>query len=491
MHAAVPHQHVVKAFVPELATKDLAVVRTGGKTKVRLSTNILPLMGFEAGTRHSVERLPGDSGLRLAFDAGGRKKVYQRSYKSRRNNPFETVVELSSQADLGATIPSYTERVHITMRHGEILIRPLANRTFSIRQSMSTSPFTTMVAMTSGVDAHCLQRTGFDIQAVLEYRPPEARDTRDLTETGVLTALANCSPRVVFNEDISTIDWSRVSSILDGGPKIAVVHLSLQCDDFTLCKSPAAKKKSLENLSCSSDLVFDALRMIETVNPGCIVLEQVRGFASSEMGQLFRTKLRKWGYHVSEAILKGSDFGGATGRERHYLVASVFPGFEMPVGLGQRLVPLWSEIVPFLDGCRDVTHTKSVHGGVESGRSRLITPETLISPTVLKSQNRQTKDSVYVAMPDGRFLLPSIDLLRHLNGIDPSFDLNSVSGEQAAEQVGQSIEVPMHHAVCKAVYSHIAVNVGRHSIVQIKRATAPAAPRMDKPASSPSQAVLF
>ena len=252
------------AFVPEVITKELGLLRVGDRRKVRLSTNFLPLMGFEAGRRHSVEVLPQHEGIRLKFDTNGPQQVYQRQYRTRRNNPFETVVEIGAQSVLDAALPGYTERVHFTMRHGEILIRPLANRTFTIRRNLAkeADPFGAMVAMTSGVDVRCLLDTGFSIQAVLEYRPQEARDSRDLTESGMLTVLANSKPRYVFNEDISAIDWRRVASTMESCPQIGVAHISLQCDEFSTVKASSLKERSMSDLSTSADLVFDALRMI-------------------------------------------------------------------------------------------------------------------------------------------------------------------------------------------------------------------------------------
>jgi hypothetical protein len=151
-----------------------------------------------------------------------------------------------------------------------------------------------------------------------------------------------------------------------------------------------------------------------------------------------------------------------------YLVASVYPGFEMPEPSQQKSSLLWNDIAPYFETCRDVSHTKSLVDGVANGRARLITPTSFCSPTILKSQHRQVKDSIYIAMPDGRYLLPSLELLQYLNGIH-NFDFNSVAAEQCAEQIGQSIDVPMHEAVCKAVYRHIGANVGRHSVVNIGR----------------------
>ncbi|WP_432263402.1 DNA cytosine methyltransferase [Cupriavidus sp. TMH.W2] len=461
--------HTATANAPDIITKELQIARVAGRRKIRLSSNWLPLIGFEAGVRHDVSPIGVHEGLRLTFSAEGRQKVYQRRYARRRSNPFETVVEIGSQSVLDQGIPGYAERLHFTLRHGEIVIRPLPNHTFAIRHRLraENNPFAAMVAMTSGIDVRCLMDSGFHIDSVLEYRPHEARDKYDLTETGALNVLANARPRVLINEDISRVDWDTVRTLMDGGPQIAVMHVSLQCDDFSTVKGANIRRQAVDDLTTSRDLAYDALRMVETIRPACIVLENVPGFATSAEGQLFKIKLRRWGYEVSDAVLNAGQLGGLTRRERYYLVASVFPGFAMPEPGSIREESIWHELEPFLGGCRDVSHTKSLRDGLMSGRARLITRESRISPTLLKSQARQAKDSIYIDAGDGRYLLPSIDLQRHLNGIPVDLDLSSTSAELASEIIGQSIDYPMHEKVVRALHAHIAANVGSHTAVTL------------------------
>lgn len=456
--------------IPQIITKELALTNAGVRRKFRMCSNFLPLVGFEKDQRHDVKVIPGMGGLRLTTSSEGSQKVYSRRYNARRNNPLETVIEIGAQSILDAAIPSYTERVHVTMRNGEIIIKPLANRTFSIRRAMRDERdlFAT-VAMTSGIDVRCLMDSGFKIDSILEYRPHESRDTADKTETGALNCLANARPRLLLNEDISRVDWDMVRGLMADAPQIATMHLSLQCDDFSLVKASSLKQQSIDDLSTTRDLVYDGLRMIETIRPATVILENVPGFATSAEGMLMKIKLRKWGYEVTDAVLQGGEFGGMTRRERYYLMASVFPGFEMPTPSTMRTAPIWPEIEPFLDTCRDVTHTKSLQDGLTTGRARLITRQSAISPTILKSQSRQAKDSVYIDMGDGSYRLPSLELQRHLQGIPADLCLNSANGEVASEIVGQSIEYPMHEVLVRQVHQHIADNIGRHTALAITR----------------------
>jgi DNA (cytosine-5)-methyltransferase 1 len=472
-------QHTSHIYVPDTITKELKIITTPeGKRKIRLSSNFLPLLGFEHGTRHSVDPIGNMTGLRLEFAENGRQKVYQRRYNSRRNNPLETVVEIGSQALLNSSIPSYTERLHFTMTHGRITVRPLPNHTFSIRRRLrdEINPFMAMVGLTSGVDMRCLIDCGFTIDSVLERRPEEMRDTRDMTETGALNAIANAPIRLLINEDISTVDWNRVKDLMADAPQIAVLHISLPCDDHSAAKSNSLKERSIENLSTSRDIVYDALRMIETIRPACVMIEQVRNFASSAEGQLLTIKLRKWGYDVTDGIFRADQYGGLTRRERYYCVASIFPGFTMPAPDTEPSQPLWDKIQHLLPACRDISNTKSLAKGILTGRGRFITPQSLVSPTILKSQSRQAADSIWIAMPDGTYRFPTLDMLQLLQGIPADFDLSTVSSEIATEIIGQSIDVPLHEKIARAVHQHIADNVGHHTIINIVDQNAPPPP---------------
>lgn len=446
--------------IPSLITKDLKLGQTptGGK-RIRLSSNFLNLMGFESGTRTTISPSGQLNGLQITTDMAGKTKIYSRTYTQRKNNPIESLIDIQNQKLIGDCIPSYAERVHISMRHGNINIIPLANESFSIRRKLSqaTNYFESFVAMTAGVDVRCLVDAGFNIQGVLEYRPQEARDKNDLTETGALNVLANSAPKYLFNQDISKINWRQVEDYLKDEQPVSLLHISLACDDFSNSKNEKAKQRSVENLDTSADLVYDGLRMVETLKPAVVMIENVPNFESSGSGVLLTTKLRKWGYHVTQKVLDARDYSGLTSRKRFYLIASVWPGLELAPEHEAKRTDLWDVVTANLSDCRDITHTKTVHLGIEVGRSRIITKDSTFAPTVMKSQNRQAKDSIYIEC-DGRYYMPSEKLLRELNGIPASFDLNSCSTSIASEIIGQSIEYPMHHAILKCVYDHIRAN---------------------------------
>lgn len=455
--------------IPQIITKELAISRgSDDKRRIRVSSNWLRLMGLEKGVRHDLLPIQG-GGIKVEYNPGGTHKIYERRYASRRNNPLETQLDINSQALLNSCIPSYTERVHIEFRRGQVFIRPLVNRTFSIRRSFDgfAGKPAAFVAMTGGVDAKCLEESGFEIDTILEWRPQEARDKTNLEETGAFSAVSNVHPRLLINEDITTVEMDNIKALMADAPPCALLHISIQCDEFSPLKTNKARAASVESLSTSVDLAFDALRVIETVRPAMVLIENVGGFASHPNGELIKIKLRKWGYHVTDEILDARDYGGLTSRSRYYMVASVWPGFKMPEKDVRRTTPIWNEIVPFLAHARDVSHTNSVALGIETGRIRVIDENSIYAPTVTKSQQRQAKDSIYIKH-EGKYLLPSLELLAHLNAIE-NFNFSGTADTISSEIVGQSIDVKMHGKLAVAALEHIKSNSGSKAVISISQ----------------------
>lgn len=459
MHTATATPEIVAtANIPNIITKELKLATSAGRDRIRLSSNFLGMMGFEQGVRHTVEPLPGTYGMVLNADAKGTQKVYSRSYSSRRNNPLETQIEVSNSEILRKCLPMGAERLHFEMRRGQIVIRPVDNRTFSIRKSIRAmdDPRTAFVALTGGIDVRCFKDAGFAIDSVLEYRPQEARDKdSDKTETGALNCLFNAAPRVLYNEDIFRIDMDRVRALAREGAPIGCLSLSLQCDDFSTVKAKSLKEKSVRDGTSSKNMAYPGLRLVEVVRPATVMIENVPAFGSSAQYQMFREILTDWGYEVKDIIMSAPENGDLTRRKRFYMVASVFPGFEFPEPEAVSEMLLWPQIEQFLGGCRDISHSKSLAEGLSGGRARLITPASTHSPTILKSQMRGAKDSVFIEMPDGSYRFPSNELLQFLSGIPMDMPFGRQSKDIESEIIGQSISYGMHHRLCEQIAKHL------------------------------------
>lgn len=458
---------VLQMHRPDVLTKELKLQHNASTRErwLRLSSNLLDAFGFTPETRIQRTVLGPGQGLEIACDPNGSTKVHVREYTRRRNNPTETLIDIKAQQLLDAAFPGHTDRVHFTLTPGRILCVPVIERATAIRVGMrqAPSPLSAFVALSAGVDVACLQSAGFAVRRLLEWRPPEKRDTsdrgqRDLTETGVVTALLNTPVAVVHNEDLRRFDYERTRALLAHEPALGLLHVSVQCDDYSALKSKSLRAQHVADGDTTRDLTYDTLRLIEAARPAVVMVENVGGYATSPEGELLTIKLRRWGYHVHAQTFDARDFGGATSRKRWYCVASVYPDFAFPVPQPAPREPgwIWNAIVADeLAHCRDVTDNVSVVKGIAQRRIRLLTPESTSAPTVFKSQSRMTKDALYLRDADGRIRFPTERLLRRLNGLPDTFTFAGVSGEVATEQIGQSIDWSLHHAIASAVREHL------------------------------------
>jgi DNA (cytosine-5)-methyltransferase 1 len=455
--------NVLKLNCPDLSSKRLKITQTSKGRKIQISSNLLALNGFEKGT--AVVETPLGEGKGYTVElAGGipfknTKRIYERSYKQRKNNPVEVYFETSSKKILDATIPLMTEIVHVTITFGRIIVKPMLNiiaeKLNQLARAMN--PFTVFAACSSGVDAHAAKSAGFEINSLLEYRPQESRDKRDLTETGVMCALANINPKHVFNEDITEVSTQYLEWATKKDPS-SVFTISLQCDDFSSAKSLTNRQKSILNLTSTLDMAFDGLRIISALKFPVVVLEQVASFASTDIARMWDLRLRKMGYQTHEIIADARDYGGITSRNRYFHVSTMIPkefAFSFPEMTPRRETPIWDEyIAPVLNDLREITHTSSMQKGLECGRLRIINSTKTYSYSILKSQMRQAKDSLVVA--DGnRILFPNEALLKSLMSIPSDFNLNATNAEQATEIIGQAVEYDFYKHLMTSIKNHI------------------------------------
>lgn len=452
---------LVRVNVPDVATKQLKFRAKGGRRILTISSNFLTLFGFAKGDAVIERCLGPGKGMTVErvddlFAAPQAKKVYSRTYKQRRNNPFEHLIEVSSQKLIDEAFPADCNRVHVLFERGRVTITPLFTVEERARANAEKAdPTSVFAALTSGVDLHSMCASGFSISAVLEWRPQEARDKTDLTETGAMTALANSGALfAIFNEDVTSCVLDRIGHVMAKAPAM-ILHASPQCDDLSNLKSKSLKERDLETAHSTADMILDLLSIVERIAPPLIVFENVPGMIGSPAYEIASLRLRRWGYTRYEHVGDARDYGGLTSRKRAYVVFTLLDApfaFEEPYAERER--DAWSIIEPYLPECRDVSHSKSLNDGKEIGRLRAIRPGARNLPTPVKSIARMAKDSIVIEPEEGVFLFPSEDLFKHLLGID-EVDLNAVSATIATEIIGQSIDRPHHEMILRSIQRHI------------------------------------
>lgn len=451
----------MRVNIPDIATKQLKFRQNGQRRILTVSSNLLTLFDFSKGDDVIETSLGPNKGMIIErvydlFEQAPTKKVYARHYPRRKNNPLEHQIEVSSQKMLNESFPSDCTRVHVKFEWGRITVTPL--QTISERalaNATRAQPGATFVALTSGVDLASLRQEDFSIAGVLEWRPQEARDKTDLTETGALCALANSGPlHALFNEDVTCAVLNEIEKSMERHP-VMVFHASPQCDDHTPLKAGKFKEQHNEDAASSEDMIIDLLNIIERLAPPVIVFENVAGMLQSAAYKVASLRLRRWGYKVHEHVGDARLYGGLTSRRRAYVIFTQLDApfaFEEPFSTKEK--DAWSVIKHDLDECRDVSHSKSLQDGKQIGRLRRITPGSTSIPTPVKSQARMAKDSIVIEPVDGQFLWPTENQLKRFLGIE-DVDMESVSATIASEIIGQSIDKPHHASILRSIKNHI------------------------------------
>jgi DNA (cytosine-5)-methyltransferase 1 len=354
-----------------------------------------------------------------------------------------------------------------------------------------SSPYSSFVACTGGVDIKCIEGAGFNVSTAFNWTPPESRDFKkktlkngdievkhnDKTELVALSAAINATQlHALINEDLYTFDYSRVSESIK---KANFLHISLQCCDFSSLKDKASRERAIQEMSSTRDMIFPAITLVEKSNIPTVLFENVKNFASSVECALLESRLIALGYKIYKKVMSAKDYNGYSSRSRCYLFASKLDSeFQFPAKEA-RTVHAWNDIIKGNElELRDVTHTSSVKKGIAGGRIRPFTKKDDISPVLTRSQNRQCKDSLYVNIGE-KYFMPSINMLRSLMSIPQSFDLSLFSGEESSNIVGQSICVSMHDRLARSIKSHIlgfmdgVVSGGYQATSKVKEAFTP------------------
>jgi DNA (cytosine-5)-methyltransferase 1 len=143
-----------------------------------------------------------------------------------------------------------------------------------------------------------LERAGMDIRWQVEIDPFCQR------------VLGKYWPKLLVHDDIRTFEGMEPVDVLCGG---------FPCQDVSV----AGKRKGMDGER--SSLWSEFARLIGSLEPQWIMVENVRGLLSVDSGQFFSGILRflaASGYDATWKVLRASDFGALHRRERVFLVAN-------------------------------------------------------------------------------------------------------------------------------------------------------------------------
>lgn len=128
-------------------------------------------------------------------------------------------------------------------------------------------------------------------------------------------------PRVkCWQDDIRAITGSTLLKTL--GLKVGELDLLAACPPCQGFSRMRTKNGNQRNRDARNDLIFDVLRIIRSVRPKSIMLENVPGLSKNNRFVEFQKALESLGYFVKWQILNVVDFGVPQSRRRLILIAS-------------------------------------------------------------------------------------------------------------------------------------------------------------------------
>jgi DNA (cytosine-5)-methyltransferase 1 len=445
---------------PSVFTKELSVPRTDSRSqsRVRISSNLLLGHGFTPGSRVTKAPRVDGAGFEIRLNTTGEQQVYSRGYS---NSPRrEALIEVGDQDWVSRLMGAI--RVQIVSRPGIIKVIPVPDYRFNvITRARKATDMPMFSVLSSGICAHAFHSNGFRAKALCEWRPPEKRDLasgRDLSETGAASAIANVPFESVINQDIFTLNDFILAESL-GDTSITLLAGSLQCDSFSNLKSATLKAQNRESgESGDAELFYPLLKVVEKVQPAVIFIENVPAFLNSEIGGVFKAVLRRLGYYINQATLNGADYGTRCSRPRGFIVASVWPGFAFPSASGRAVGSLFDWLgTEMMDSCRDITGSNIVSRAIAKNRLRATKADSPTAPVFPKSQARVV-DRVFFHK-DGRYLDPSIPVMRKIHGIPSGFDMSHLPSELQIEQIGQGVDYVLVNLIAESISRHVQSNI--------------------------------
>ena len=281
------------------------------------------------------------------------------------------------------------------------------------------------------------------------------------------------------NGDIYDVDASNV-------PNHSIMTAGFPCQPFSICGKMGGFSDT------RGTLFFEICRIIEAKHPSVILLENVKHLIHHDEKRTLGTilsSLKELGYFVEWQLLNAAEHGVPQNRERIVIIAAKKAPFDFTKIKKQFPKPI---LLPFLDKTGTFEYMSDPYTLIEnpkiqekSGlffvghrnrpiRKAGVRPGTEHLSRVHKQPNRiysamgihptlpsqETSGRFWILTPDNRVRKLTIDECFRIMGFPDDFKRPSAVGEQY-KQIGNSVCVPMVHAVAEAIKEQYFTEVGK------------------------------
>ncbi|MBW4647471.1 MAG: DNA cytosine methyltransferase [Kastovskya adunca ATA6-11-RM4] len=160
-----------------------------------------------------------------------------------------------------------------------------------------------------------LTAEGFQVNAAVEIDPVSAKSY----------SLNHQSTNVIV-DDIRRVTDSQL--LKQAGLAPGELDLLTGCPPCQAFSTLRTRRRKQQLNDPSKELIIEMLRLVRSIRPRAVIVENVPGLADDQHFTNFRLGLKKAGYQSTYAVLNASDFGVPQRRKRLILVA--LKGSEIP-----------------------------------------------------------------------------------------------------------------------------------------------------------------
>lgn len=230
-----------------------------------------------------------------------------------------------------------------------------------------------------------------------------------------------------------------------------------------------------EEHDAAGSLFFYTLRYIEVAQPGIVIIENVKAYASTASMAVIRSVLDSLGYRVQERVLGGNEFGALENRER-LCVVGITKGLDEVIDIDD-IVPLrekpekLSDVLEYIPEDSDMWSemaylAKKEKRDAEKGNSfkrQLFTGEEPKISTVTRQYLKRRSTDPFIQSPWDEKKSRLLTRFEHcrVKGIPETLvDDPTIPEGRAHELLGQSVVFPMFEAVGYALGASLQVAYG-------------------------------
>lgn len=422
--------------------------------RIYIEKAILANAGFTPGTKFTTTADTTQHHVEFMVDNNGSNTVSKKIKK----DTITPVIDKTG-SEVREALQSCDE-IKVTLFQDHVIIEGI-KKTSTIKQSKPVDINhlkTISFCAGAGISAESMKQAGFEEVAAVEWNPKEGSEDKFSS-----IYQENHPESVMFNLPMQSLKGEDL-------PYADVWVATLDCTDFS--KASNGTKKEFHTMHLFVHLMRLFWERKKEDRPLAILVENVPEF-EKVAGNSLELCFVEEGYYVKRAVLDSLDYGSRTKRERFFLMATAYEGFEFPIPTGEPTTSLEEAGILSLDELEWVT--PETHGTLNYFLNREkegithnhymtlfdITKDSHVG-TITKSHHKIQPENWIKHPTEQKFAYLKGEQIRKLHEINEDFYLGC-SNKMVVECIGQAVCTRTFHAIAKSLYQFLKQSVqGSH-----------------------------